>query len=63
MTLRRFITWFCLAVIAIVVFQNMEVVTLKFLFWEITMSRIIFYPVLVGLGCVLVIVRNKGSAR
>lgn len=35
---------------AVLLFQNMEVVTLKVFFWKVSMSRIIAFPLLVLLG-------------
>lgn len=37
----------------IVIIQNTEIVTLRWLFWEISMSRIIFIPFLLLAGFVL----------
>jgi uncharacterized integral membrane protein len=33
--------------------QNSEVVSLKIYFWEVSMSRIIFFPVLILIGFVI----------
>jgi len=46
---------FIIITIAIVLFavllvQNAEVVSLKLFFWEISMSRIIFFPILILIG-------------
>ena len=38
--------------VAIVVFQNTESTTLKFLAWEITAPRVVLYPALLGIGFV-----------
>ena len=38
---------------AVLLLQNMEVVSLKVFFWDITMSRIIAFPLLVLLGMVI----------
>ena len=38
---------------AVLLLQNMEVVTLKVFFWDITMSRIIAFPLLVLMGMVI----------
>lgn len=37
----------------IVLLQNAEVVSLQFLFWKLSMSQIIFFPVLIFLGFVI----------
>lgn len=34
-------------------FQNTQVVTLRFLFWEVSMSQALFIPVVVALGVVI----------
>lgn len=38
---------------AVLLLQNMEVVTFKVFFWDITMSRIIAFPLLVLIGMVV----------
>jgi uncharacterized integral membrane protein len=37
----------------VIILQNTEVVTLRFLFWDLAMSRIILIPLLMLVGCVL----------
>ena len=37
----------------IILFQNTEVVTLKVLFWDISLSRILFIPLVALVGFVL----------
>lgn len=37
----------------IIILQNTEVVTLRFLFWDLAMSRIILIPLLMLVGFVL----------
>ena len=34
----------------IILFQNTEVISIKFLFWKVSMSRIILIPLLVSIG-------------
>jgi uncharacterized integral membrane protein len=41
------------ALLIIILIQNVEVVTLKFLFWEISMSRILFIPIIMVIGFIL----------
>ena len=41
------------AVAAILIFQNAEVVSLKFLFWQISMSQVILMPIVFGLGFIM----------
>ena len=38
---------------AVLLLQNMEVVSFKVFFWDITMSRIIAFPLLVLIGMVI----------
>ena len=38
---------------AVLLLQNMEVVSFKIFFWDITMSRIIAFPMLVLIGMVI----------
>ena len=38
---------------AVLLLQNMDVVTFKVFFWDITMSRIIAFPLLVFVGMVI----------
>ncbi|MGD8353189.1 MAG: hypothetical protein PVJ01_03410 [Pseudomonadota bacterium] len=38
---------------AVLLVQNMEVVTFKVFFWDITMSRIIAFPLLVFIGMII----------
>jgi uncharacterized integral membrane protein len=38
---------------AVVLVQNMEVVTFKVFFWDISMSRIIAFPLLILIGVVI----------
>ena len=43
-----------LAVLVLILFvQNSQVVSVKFFFWELTMSRIIMFPLLVLAGFIL----------
>lgn len=39
-----------LVFLAVVIIQNAQVVSLRFLFWKIAMSGAIFYPLLFGIG-------------
>ncbi|UCF89404.1 MAG: DUF1049 domain-containing protein [bacterium] len=38
---------------AVVLVQNMEVVTFKVFFWDVSMSRIIAFPLLVLMGMII----------
>jgi uncharacterized integral membrane protein len=64
MTKAKFIITAILAVLfGVLLMQNSQVVSLKLLFWEISMSRIIFFPVLVLIGFVVgfVVAKMTGS--
>ncbi|MBU2063420.1 MAG: LapA family protein [Candidatus Omnitrophica bacterium] len=37
----------------VVLLQNTQVVSVQFLFWEISMSRIILLPVVMGMGFII----------
>lgn len=47
------------AIFLIVLLQNSQVVSLRFLFWELSMSRIIFFPILILLGVIIGFVVGK----
>ena len=47
----------------VILLQNTEVVTIKLLFWEISMSRIIFFPFLLVIGFVIGFVVGKLTDR
>jgi uncharacterized integral membrane protein len=51
------------AVIVIVLFQNTQVVSLRFLFWQVSMSQIILLPVIlaVGIGAGYFLGRRRGE--
>lgn len=64
MTKVKFIITAILAVLfGVLLMQNSEVVSLKLFFWEISMSRIIFFPLLVLIGFVVgfVVAKMTGS--
>ena len=64
MTKAKFIITAILAVLfGVLLMQNSEVVSLKMFFWEISMSRIIFFPVLLLAGFVIgfVVAKMTGS--
>jgi len=48
-----------LVLFAILLLQNTEVVSLKLYFWEISMSRIVFFPALVLIG--FIVAKMTGS--
>jgi len=40
------------AIFAIFVLQNTDVVEIRFLFWNVSMSRIILLPIIFGIGLI-----------
>ena len=48
---------------AVLLVQNMEVVTFRVFFWDITMSRIIAFPLLVFMGMVIGFTIGKLTGR
>ncbi|MDF1526862.1 MAG: hypothetical protein RRA15_09735 [bacterium] len=48
---------------AVILLQNMEVVAFKIFFWDITMSRIIAFPLLVLMGMVMGFVLGKLTGK
>ena len=50
MKAKTWVVIILLSLCAVLLVQNMEVVSLKIFFWQISMSRIIAFPVLVLLG-------------
>jgi len=48
---------------AVILVQNMEVVTFTVFFWDITMSRIIAFPLLVFMGMVIGFTMAKLTGR
>jgi len=49
------------SLLAVVLLQNTSVVSFKFLFWQLSMSRIILFPLLVAIGFVAGYVVGKRS--
>jgi len=52
-----------IALILIIVIQNISVVTLRFLLWNITMSRIVFIPMILIIGFILGYIAAKSKKR
>jgi uncharacterized integral membrane protein len=48
---------------AVILVQNMEVVSFKIFFWDVSMSRIIAFPLLVLFGFVLGFAVAKAGGR
>ena len=53
MKLKGIIITVIIALIGIVIIQNTDIVGFKFLFWEVQMSRIILFPLLVFVGMII----------
>lgn len=53
MKAKKIVIIVLLAFIVILLIQNIQVVTLRFLFWKISMSRIIFIPLILIIGFIL----------
>jgi len=53
MKFKTIIALILIALFLILLIQNIQVVTLQFLFWEISMSRIIFIPLILIIGFIL----------
>ncbi|HEX37649.1 MAG TPA: DUF1049 domain-containing protein [Candidatus Cloacimonetes bacterium] len=49
--------------VIIVVIQNSEETSLRILFWKITMSKIIFYPLLFIVGFLVGVFSKSGSSN
>lgn len=45
----------------IIVFQNTQVVSLRFLFWQISMSRVILMPIIMFIGFIVGFVIGRTS--
>lgn len=53
MKTRTWVVIIAISLGAVVLLQNMEVVSFKIFFWELTMSRIIAFPLLILLGIIV----------
>jgi len=53
MKFKTIVALILIALFLILLIQNIQVVTLRFLFWEISMSRIIFIPLILIIGFIL----------
>ena len=50
MTFKKIAIIIFLIMVIIFILQNTQPVTLRFLFWQLTMSRILLYPILLMIG-------------
>jgi putative membrane protein len=53
MKVKKIVVIVLLSFIVILLVQNVQIVTLRFLFWKISMSRIIFIPLVLIIGFIL----------
>lgn len=53
MKLKTIIILVLIALFVVIAIQNTQAVTIQILFWKISMSRIIFIPLLILLGFVI----------
>jgi uncharacterized integral membrane protein len=53
MKLKTIIILILVALFVVIIIQNTQAVTIQILFWRISMSRIIFIPLLMLLGFVI----------
>lgn len=53
MKAKTIIAIILIAIFIILLIQNVNVVTLRFLFWKISMSRVIFIPLVLFIGFIL----------
>jgi len=63
MKVKQIITILLVIAVIIVVIQNSAKVSLTILFWEIEMSKIIFYPLLFVAGFIVGLLANAEKKR
>jgi uncharacterized integral membrane protein len=63
MKVKQIITILLIIAVIIVVIQNSAKVSLTILFWEIEMSKIIFYPLLFAAGFIVGLLTNAEKKR
>jgi len=63
MKVKQIITILLIIAVIIVVIQNSAKVSLTILFWEIEMSKIIFYPLLFAAGFIVGLLTNADKKR
>jgi Protein of unknown function (DUF1049). len=63
MKVKQIITILLVIAVIIVVIQNSVKVTLNILFWEISMSKIIFYPLLFVAGFIVGLLSGMGKSK
>ncbi len=63
MKIKQIITILLVIAVIIVVIQNSEEVSLTILFWNISMSKIIFYPLLFAAGFIVGLLSGMGKSK
>ena len=63
MKVKQIITILLIIAVIIVVIQNSQKVSLTILFWEIEMSKIIFYPLLFAAGFLVGLLSGTGKSK
>ena len=63
MKFKTILVLILIALFIIILVQNVDVVTLRFLFWDISMSRIIFIPLILIIGFVLGFIAAKAKKK
>lgn len=59
--LKRILYGLAVALPLILILQNTSVVTLRFLFWEFSLSQVILLPLVLGLGLLIGFVLGRRS--
>lgn len=63
MRLKSKVMLVLVVLLLIFLFQNTQVVSIRFLFWELSMPRIIFMPLIALVGFVVGFLAGKGSKK
>ncbi|UCE07184.1 MAG: DUF1049 domain-containing protein [bacterium] len=61
MKFKTIIALILVSIFLIILIQNVQVVTLRFLLWKISMSRIIFVPFIMLIGFILGYIAAKAK--
>ena len=63
MKVKTILVLILIALFIIILVQNVQVVSLRFLFWDISMSRIIFIPLILIIGFILGFIAAKAKKK
>jgi len=63
MKFKTIVILILVALFIIILVQNVQVVSLRFLFWDISMSRIIFIPLILIIGFILGFIAAKAKKK